>query len=126
MRNSNIIDFFSRKSYTEITTRDYQINDELTKRFGTYLGCLKHQDSKALRDISAELDFKREQIDKQTTEWELLNIKYQEILRHCLNYLNSPGTVDIKLEKDIIMISENGHAWVIYDFEYKSINIKEK
>lgn len=69
----------------------------------------------------SELDFKREQIDKLTVEWENLRLQYQELLKHCISYLNLPRSISINYEKDSIMISEEGHSWVIYNYE-KVIN----
>lgn len=113
----NVIDFFSKRSYKNLTTKDFQKNDELTEKHGIYLGCLKHQDTKEMRNLIAEMDFKREQIDKLTVEWENQQFQYQELLQHCLGYLNLPRSISINHEKDSVMVSEEGHSWVIYDYE---------
>ena len=47
----NVIDFFSKQSYKDITTKDFQKNDELNEKHGIYLGCLKHQDTKEMRHL---------------------------------------------------------------------------
>lgn len=112
----NVIDYFSRKSYKEIMNASYCNNNDLTNIHRVYLGCLKQQDSNAIRDLIVKLEFKKSQIDHLTEEWETLNIQYQEILQHCINYLELPRTININLKKDNITISEEGHSWVIYDW----------
>lgn len=78
-----------------------------------------------MRNLISELDFKREQIDQLTIEWENQRSQYQELLKHCISYLNLPRSISINYEKDSVMISEEGHSWVIYDYE-KVINEEEQ
>ncbi len=117
MKNSNVVDFFSKQSYSEITTKKSHNNDELTEKFGVYLGCLMKKDTIAIRNLIGELEFKSEQINQLTTEWERLYSEHQELLHYCLDFLKNPRTKDINSEKDYVMISEDGHTWVIYDYE---------
>jgi hypothetical protein len=117
MKSSNVVDFFSRQSYLDITTKDSKANDDLTEKYGVYLGCLMKKDAKLFRNIMGELDFKRQQINQLTEDWERLYVDQQELLNYCLNFLKNPITKNINLEKDTVMVSENGHTWVIYDFE---------
>jgi len=116
---NNVIDFFSRKSYQEITLRDYQMNDELTDQYGIYIGCLIKQDVTTIRSLVGELDIKSEQIEQLTATWDALNQQYYEIIQNCLVYLNLPKTMNINLDKDSIMISEDGHAWVVHNYKDK-------
>ncbi len=110
MKNTNIIDIFTQRPYAELSAKDYQKNDELTVKYGVYMGCLKKSDSDKLREMRAELDFRCEQINRLTDEWERLSAEHQELLDYCLNYLNSFASKINKEENDI-MISEDGHVW---------------
>ncbi len=114
MKNTNIIDFFTKKPYTELSAKDYKKNDELTEKYGVYLGCLTKKDATMLRVMKSELDFKSEQINHLTDEWERLYTEQQNLLDYCLKYLNSDNTASVinKNENDI-MISEDGHVWFI-------------
>ncbi|MCM3444242.1 hypothetical protein [Metabacillus halosaccharovorans] len=110
MRTANIIDFFTQKSYAELSAKDFKKNDELTEKYGGYLGCLKKSDSDKLRAMRAELDFRCEQINRLTYEWERLSAEHQELLDYCLNYLYSFSS-KINKEENEIMISVDRHVW---------------
>lgn len=64
-----------------------------------------------------ELDIKSEQIEQLTATWNDLNQQYNEIIKNCLVYLNLPKMMNINHDKDSIMISEDGHAWVVHNYE---------
>lgn len=115
VKNTEIIDFFTHKSFEEITTKNYKQNDQLTKKYGVYLGCLRKTDSDRIRKIISELEFKCEQINHLTAEWEELFSEYQELLDHCLKILFYDTSTLNKVDKieDNIMISEDGHVWVL-------------
>ena len=113
----NVIDFFSRSSYKDITSKHYQRNDEFTEKYGIYIGCLKEEDTKAIRNISAALEFKHQQIEQLNAEWANLYGQYCELLQHCLDYLKLPRDCTINLEKDTVMISVEGNSWVIHNYK---------
>jgi len=50
MQDSQVFDFFSKKSIQEISSQDYSKNDELTNKYGVYLGALTKQDSNKIRN----------------------------------------------------------------------------
>ncbi|TSI05122.1 hypothetical protein [Lysinibacillus sp. BW-2-10] len=119
MKKSNVIDFFSKKTYSEIASKDWQKNDKMTNQFGIYLGCFGGNDTKIIRNLSDELNMKRIQIEQLTAEWEQLHEQYNEALHRCLAYLNIPKQIHINFENDSIMVSVNGDVWVIHDYEEK-------
>lgn len=117
MEKSNVVDFFTKQSYTAITAQDFHRNNTMTEEMGVYLGCLVQSHASRLRSLIADLEFKRVQLDQLTEEWERLNDEKELLLQHCFNYLNNPGTKNINLEDDEMMIAENGHIWVIYNYD---------
>ncbi|WP_066173722.1 hypothetical protein [Bacillus marinisedimentorum] len=114
MKYANVIDFFSRKSYPKLAAQDYGRNDELAEKHGTYLGCLGGKDAQAIRNLTSEMGFRREQLDQLTIEWEGLFNDQRAHLLYCLDYLKVP---EINLEKDSVLVDERGHVWVVYDVE---------
>lgn len=123
MKNSNVVDFFSKQSFSEITVKDFQTNDDLTEKYGVYLRCILKKDANLIRSLMGDLEFKREQINHLTEEWERAYFEHQEFLKYYLNLLNNPITKRINIEKDAVMIGEDGHIWVIYDHQKTNQNI---
>jgi len=115
----NVIDFFSRKSYKKITEDYYLKNDELTEKHGIYIGCLIEQDARVIRNLLGELEDKHQQIQRITAEWETLYAQYTDLLQYCIGYLALPSSISINLEKDSVMISKDGHSWVVPDYKEK-------
>ena len=63
--NKKIIDFFTHKSYEEIATQDYKSNEEITEKYGDYLGNLMNHDSEKLRTLRSQIEFKTQQINQR-------------------------------------------------------------
>jgi len=117
MQNSKVFDFFTKKSIQEISSQNYSKNDELTNHYGVYLGALTKQDSHKIRNLILQLDYINEQINRLNEEWNQLDSERQELLQYCLNYLESgiPEDRRINMDKDELMISKDGHTWVLYN-----------
>ncbi|WP_391206732.1 hypothetical protein [Psychrobacillus sp. L4] len=117
MGNLNVIDFFSRQTHEKLVKKDSSSMDEWTEKYGVYLGCLMEQDTKVFRNFTAILEFKMQQINYLTMEWESLYSEQQSFLQYCIDFLKVPKAENINLEKDILSVSKGGHTWIIYDFE---------
>jgi hypothetical protein len=122
MEKSNVIDFFSRQAYENLIKRNSSNIDDWTAKYGVYLGCLTEKDTKIFRNLIAVLEFKKEQINHLTMEWETLYSEQQSFLQYCIEFLKVPKAETINMEKDILSVGENGHTWIIYDSEAIKIN----
>lgn len=115
MKNQNLIDFFSGRPYSKMTQQDTDKNDELVNKEGVYLGCLKKEDGKTMRNLIAEMSFKCEQINQLTAEWEYLSDELLDFQKFCLALLKYPNAANVCFEKDTMMVDENSHVWIVYD-----------
>lgn len=115
MEKANILDFFTRKSYEEITTSNFEQNDQLTEKYGVYLGCLNKIHTHNLRTLVSQMEFISEQINKLTLDCDELHSEHQKLLKYCLSTLGKANSKvnNVNLSDDTIMISEDGHVWVI-------------
>ncbi|WP_164667233.1 hypothetical protein [Virgibacillus doumboii] len=97
-----------------ITKQDTAANDNQVNKHGIYLGMMKPDDADQVKHLTVQLTFMTEQIDSLTKQREELSSKQNQLLRHCINYLESSIAPSIHPDKDSIMIDENNHTWVIY------------
>lgn len=115
MKDTNIIDFFTHRSYEDITAEDYKENDELARKYGVYVGCLMKKDSDKLRMLKAQLKFKCEQLEQLTLEYEQLCSEYEELRKYCVWFLSKDNREVNKfnIPDDWFMVDENAQVWII-------------
>lgn len=117
MGNSNIVDFFTGQSYEKVVGKNSRSNDDIADKYGVYLGVLKQQDTKEIRELIDALNFKQEQVNQLTAERDWLYDEMQTFLEYCLDYLPEARTKNIDFDKDIVMVDMYGHTFLIYDYE---------
>lgn len=111
----NIIDFYTGKTYKEVTAQDTAKNDALVDKYGVYLGNLIPQDTKRIRDLISQLHFLNNQIEQLNNEWDTINDEKMQLQEKFLRYLSPSKPLIIDNEKDSLIISQEGHVWVIYN-----------
>lgn len=115
----NIIDLYSRQQFGKLNQQNHKENDALTTDYGHYLGVLKRSDTTSFRNLIDHLQFLSSQIEGLSKLWDFKKEEVSELTSYYLSYLNINNKLKqrINLDKDQVMVSEDGHVWVIFQEE---------
>ncbi|AQQ54750.1 hypothetical protein [Planococcus lenghuensis] len=129
MNNSNIIDFYTRKNYNELTYSDSARYDELIESHGIYFGMLCHQDGEQMRRLIEELSVLSERIKQQHQRQLEVWDQYMDMLGHCLDYLGSPCRKEhyepLDFDKDSFFVDENNNMCLLKE-KYNHLQREEE
>lgn len=111
---ADIYDFYSRKSFKQLTQQNYGKNDETVLEFGKYVGCLPHQKAKSILNIMSLMTAKKAQIETLMAEYSEMQEYYNGRAIDSLIFLNAKANgVNFELGTYELYVDVKGHCWVV-------------
>ena len=107
-----MVKVISVRSGKRLNKHDFAANDKLAKEEGRYLGVLPSEDAEFMRVWHDRLTCEKAQIDELIEEYEKNYLQYLKDLTSVFLYLGFKPE-DFNPEKEQILISEDGHIWVV-------------
>jgi hypothetical protein len=111
---AEIYDFLSRKSQFDLVKHNFKQNDEFVEQHGKYIGVLTKQRTESLRKTIDMMEFKKNQIEKMMTEYEVLQLGYNEMVTDGVSFLGVRNNgVEYDPEVWEFYVDVKGHCWVV-------------
>lgn len=109
--NRKVVDIFSRKT-SEDKEKEMAANDELinTPNASTYVGMLPEKETKEVREAIETIAKKRAYVNAMIGAFRKDYTEYTHLLASVLDHLEIDS---IDLEKEDLIIAENGHVWYV-------------